>query len=235
MTTVDDTPTSVTGTENEIENENENENDKEIKDYSTLSLEIDNVIKLTLENLKVIKNVKKELDKTHTREVKFSRKKKKSDNNNKSNKEPSGFNKPAKVPPEFCQQPWGCEVDQLIPRTQLTKMVYDYIKSNNLQDLKDRRIIHPDKNVKDLFHLDKGQTLEFKTFQTYMATLYKKVKEAELNDVEKKVKVEETDNKVEETDDKVEETDVKVEEPPKKKALKKKARKKPTPKNTNTV
>ena len=167
MTSVEDSQTSVTETE------------KEVKDYLTLSLEIDEVIKSNLENLKQLKSIKKELDKTHARELKNSKKKKKSDNSTKSNKEPSGFNKPAKVPIEFCKQPWGCEEEQLIPRTQLTKMVYDYIKNNNLQDKDDKRIIHPDKNVQELFHLEKGQTLEFKTFQTYMATLYKKVKEAE--------------------------------------------------------
>ncbi len=209
MTTVDDTPTSVSVTEN----------DKETKDYSTLSLEIDNVIKLTLENLKVIKNIKKELDKTHGRELKFSRKKKKSDNSNKTNKEPSGFNKPAKVPLEFCQQPWGCEADQLIPRTQLTKMVYDYIKTHNLQDSNDKRIIHPDKNVQDLFHLDKGQTLEFKTFQTYMATLYKKVKESELNSEDSNVGVD---------SEKVEEPELPKKKAPRKKATQKKAKAKNT-------
>ena len=149
-------------------------NDQELKDYNTISQEIDIQIKNLVEIQRVFKSLKKDLDKTHAKELKTIKKKKKGDNSNKTNKEPSGFNKPAVVPKEFCEQPWGCSEGELVPRTQLTKMVYDYIKSNNLQDPDDKRIIHPDKNVKNLFHLESGQNLEFKTFQTYMAKLYKK-------------------------------------------------------------
>ena len=148
--------------------------ENEAKDYSSISLEIDTLMKTLSDTHRSLKNLKKDLDKVHQRELKSVKKKKKGDPNNKSNKEPSGFNKPAIVPSEFCKQPWGCEEGQLIPRTQLTKMVYDYIKDNTLQDPNDKRIIHPDKNVKTLFHLEAGQVLEFKTFQTYMAKLYKK-------------------------------------------------------------
>tara|TARA_Y100000768_G_scaffold331495_1_gene270740 strand:+ start:13204 stop:13836 length:633 start_codon:yes stop_codon:yes gene_type:complete len=179
MTSVDETQTQTTTV---------SDTEKDVKDYTQLSIEIDNAIKTCLDSVKVLKNIKKDLDKSHTRELKNCKKKKKSDKGNKVNKEPSGFNKPAKVPLEFCKQPWGCEEEALIPRTQLTKMVYDYIKNNNLQDKNDKRIIHPDKNVQNLFHLEKGQTLEFKTFQTHMATLYKKVKEAALLEKEKDVK-----------------------------------------------
>ena len=63
MTSVEDSQTSVTETE------------KEVKDYLTLSLEIDEVIKSNLENLKQLKSIKKELDKTHARELKNSKEK----------------------------------------------------------------------------------------------------------------------------------------------------------------
>ena len=151
------------------------ENDS--KDYSVISQEIDNALKTLVDLTRNFKQLKKDLDKSHYKELKSMKKKKKSDPNNKANKEPSGFNKPAIVPIEFCEQPWGCKEGELIPRTQLTKMVYDYIKDNGLQDENDKRIIHPDKNVMNLFHIEKGQNLEFKTFQTYMAKLYKKNKE----------------------------------------------------------
>lgn len=151
--------------------------DMETKDYNDISQEIDNVLKSLVDMTRNIKQLKKDMDKSHQKELKSMKKKKKSDPNNKSNKEPSGFNKPAVVPIEFCNQPWGCKEGELIPRTQLTKMVYDYIKDNGLQDPNDKRIIHPDKNVMNLFHIEKGQDLEFKTFQTYMAKLYKKNKD----------------------------------------------------------
>ena len=163
--------------ENTVETSEINETESIAKDYSIITQEIDVILKTLLDSQRSLKNLKKELDKSHLRELKNVKKKKKSDNNVKSNKEPSGFNKPALVPSEFCKQPWGCDEGQLIPRTQLTKMVYDYIKDNELQDPSDKRIIHPDDNVKSLFHLEPGQNLEFKTFQTYMAKLYKKVNE----------------------------------------------------------
>jgi len=163
--------------ENTVETSETNETESIVKDYIVITQEIDVILKTLLDSQRSLKNLKKDLDKSHLRELKNVKKKKKSDNNVKSNKEPSGFNKPALVPDEFCKQPWGCDEGQLIPRTQLTKMVYDYIKDNDLQDPADKRIIHPDDNVKSLFHLEPGQCLEFKTFQTYMAKLYKKGKE----------------------------------------------------------
>ena len=159
-----------------------------VKDYVQISEELDNTVKTLLDSLRTVKQLKKDLDKVHQRELKNMRKKKKNVSGSKSNKEPSGFNKPAPVPKEFTAQPWGCENGQMVPRTQLTKMVYDYIKDNDLQDPADRRIIHPDKNVRTLFHLDSGQDLEFKTFQTYMAKLYKK--KTDDDEVEVEVEVE---------------------------------------------
>merc|ERR1711998_322387 len=102
-----------------------------------------------------IKLLQKEKDRVHLKEVKNTRKNKRRNNtSNNEKKEPSGFNKPSIIPIEFCKQPWGCSKNDLVPRTSLTKMVYDYIKLNNLQDEKDKRIIHPDKHVRELFHMN---------------------------------------------------------------------------------
>jgi len=54
----------------------------------------------------------------------------------------------------------------------LTKMVYDYVKENTLQDPKDKRRIFPDQTIKKLFHLNDGDELHFNNFQTYMKRLY---------------------------------------------------------------
>merc|ERR1711998_630007 len=66
----------------------------------------------------------------------------------------------------------GCEQDQELPRTMLTKMVYDYVKEKGLQDPEDKRKIHPDAEIKKLFHLKEGDELHFNNFQTYMKRLY---------------------------------------------------------------
>lgn len=38
-----------------------------------------------------------------------------------------------------------------LPRTEVTKKLWDYIKSNNLQDAKDRRQINADAKLKPIF------------------------------------------------------------------------------------
>ena len=38
-----------------------------------------------------------------------------------------------------------------IPRTEVTKRVWDYIRKNDLQDAKDRRSINADDNLKKVF------------------------------------------------------------------------------------
>jgi len=38
-----------------------------------------------------------------------------------------------------------------LPRTELTKKIWDYIKKNGLQDKKDRKMINADANLKAVF------------------------------------------------------------------------------------
>jgi chromatin remodeling complex protein RSC6 len=41
--------------------------------------------------------------------------------------------------------------DQPMPRTEITKRIWDYVKSNNLQDENNRRMINADEKLKTLF------------------------------------------------------------------------------------
>merc|ERR1712196_351741 len=120
-----------------------------------------------------------------------------STNSNREKKEPSGFNKPGPIPVEFTKAPWNCDPNEQQPRTVLTKKVYEYIKNNNLQDADDKRVIHPDKTLKRLFHLQPEDVLEFKTFQTHMARLYNRENLPDVisEDEDEEVKVEETVSK----------------------------------------
>jgi hypothetical protein len=119
-----------------------------------------------------VKQLYKELEKAHKLEVKEASKRKKNFKNSNEKRDPSGFNAKQPVPVEFCEQPWGCSVEQELPRTMLTKMVYDYVKENNLQDPKDKRRIFPDETIRKLFHLKLEDELHFNNFQTYMKRLY---------------------------------------------------------------
>ena len=185
-----------------------------IKSYQEIATELEELQKQKIQVDREIRNLEKDLHKAHHREVKSAKKnKRKVDNPNGEKKQPSGFNKPSKVPIEFCTQPWGCEKDEMVPRTHLTKMVYDYIKENNLQNPDDKRIIHPDDTVRKLFSIPDGINLEFKTFQTYMAKLYNKRKEEEAR---KMANVEEVEEEVE--------VEAKVEEVEKKEKPKRKSR-----------
>ena len=121
---------------------------------------------------RAVKHLYKELERSHKVEVKEASKRKKNSKNDGVKRDPSGFNAKQPVPVEFCEQPWGCTSDQELPRTKLTKMVYDYVKENSLQDPKDKRRIFPDDTVKKLFHLNDSDELHFNNFQTYMKRLY---------------------------------------------------------------
>ena len=44
--------------------------------------------------------------------------------------------------------------DKAIPRTEMVKKMWDYIKANDLQDAKDGRKIHTDETLKPLFNKD---------------------------------------------------------------------------------
>lgn len=136
--------------------------------------EIEEVQKSVMSGQRKLNQLHKDLERAHKREIRTARKSRKSSRATGEKKDPSGFNKPQPVPVEFHCQPWGCTADQELPRTVLTKMVYDYIKENDLQAEHDKRVIKPDAVLRKLFHLKEDDTLEFKNFQTYMARLYKR-------------------------------------------------------------
>merc|ERR1711934_626803 len=136
--------------------------------------EVDEVSKTVVNGQRRLNQIYKELERAHKREIRTAKKSRRSSRSSTEKKDPSGFNKPQAVPVEFHEQPWGCSADQELPRTVLTKMIYDYIKENSLQAEEDKRVINPDMTLRKLFHLKESDTLEFKNFQTYMARLYKR-------------------------------------------------------------
>ena len=107
------------------------------------------------------KDVKKDLKKTKTKQ------KLKSSNK----KSPSGFAKPTQVTKELCEfmnKPEGTE----IARTEVTKFLVQYIKSNNLQEQngQTKNKIIPDQKLQSLLSLKSEEVdeLNFFTIQKYM-------------------------------------------------------------------
>ena len=110
----------------------------------------------------VEKNVKKELKNIHKEKKKEKPKVKRA---------PSGFAKPTNVTKELCQfmdKPEGSQ----IARTEVTKALVSYIKSNNLleqgEDAKNKII--PDEKLKNLLGIDSAEVTDLTYFniQKYM-------------------------------------------------------------------
>jgi chromatin remodeling complex protein RSC6 len=89
----------------------------------------------------------------------------------KKPKAPSGFAKPTKVTKELCEfmeKPEGTE----IARTEVTKSLSQYIKTNNLQEKNgtSKNRINPDAKLKSLLGLsnDETENLTYFTIQKHM-------------------------------------------------------------------
>lgn len=111
------------------------------------------------------------LEKLVRKETKSSNKIHKNKDKPKKPKAPSGFAKPTKVTKELCEfmeRPEGTE----IARTEVTKSLSQYIKTNNLQEKGEnsKNRINPDAKLKSLLGLtnDETENLTYFTIQKYM-------------------------------------------------------------------
>jgi chromatin remodeling complex protein RSC6 len=204
-------PSQNKQTDNQSTNDNMSETHVE-DTKSTFQQKYEHMMQLhkdSLSSLKEMKSLAKELMSEYRKDVKKAKRSKRSKSSSNPNKEPSGFNKPTPVP-EKIREFLGLEEDAELPRTQVTKRLYDYIKDNGLQDESDKRTIKPNDELRELFDLEDGDTIEFKNFQSHMKRLYPKKgkKEVESEDepepepepeppkkVEKKEKREKKDRK----------------------------------------
>jgi chromatin remodeling complex protein RSC6 len=128
------------------------------------------LFKMQINTLKQhVKNVEKSVKK----EFKYLKKKNKLKNKPKVKRAPSGFAKPTKVTKELCdflEKPEGSE----IARTEVTKMLVNYIKINNLLENKDynnkNNKIVPDEKLKNLLGIqdDELENLNYFNIQKYM-------------------------------------------------------------------
>ena len=113
----------------------------------------------------------KNLEKTVKKELKPTKKECKLAETPKPKKAPSGFAKPTKVTKELCafmDKPEGTE----IARTEVTKVLVNYIKTNNLQEQTavSKNKIVPDDKLRSLLGLkvEEINELTFFNIQKYM-------------------------------------------------------------------
>lgn len=115
-----------------------------------------------------IKGELKGLRKTVEREQKVAAKNSKSARKHNPNRKPSGFAKPTRISDELAQF-LGKTVGTEMARTDVSKEISNYIKSNNLNDSTNKRIIHPDAKLSNLLKIKKGdKQLTYFNLQTFL-------------------------------------------------------------------
>jgi chromatin remodeling complex protein RSC6 len=88
-------------------------------------------------------------------------------NKNKGNRKPSGFAKPSKVTKELCEFMNKTEGTE-IARTEVTRALVSYIKTNKLENETNSKIITPDQKLKFLLGIEDGEEITYFNIQKYM-------------------------------------------------------------------
>jgi chromatin remodeling complex protein RSC6 len=113
-----------------------------------------------------------ELKRQHARELRAANKANKRRKTN-VNRAPSGFVKPTLISNElaaFLGKPEG----SVLARTEVTREVNAYIRTQKLQDKDNGRKINPDAKLLKLLKLKKGEELTYFNLQKYMAAHFAK-------------------------------------------------------------
>jgi chromatin remodeling complex protein RSC6 len=109
-----------------------------------------------------VKSVEKSVRKQMKQLEKESKK-----NKNKGNRKASGFAVPTKISKDLCKfmgKPEGFQM----ARTEVTKYIIHYIKSNNLPDKKNKKVINPDTALKSLLDIKPTEEVTYFNLQRYM-------------------------------------------------------------------
>jgi chromatin remodeling complex protein RSC6 len=93
--------------------------------------------------------------------------KKKNKHRNNENRALSGFAMPSLLSNELYTF-LDIQEGTLIPRKQVTRMLNEYIKENNLRNETDRRIILPDDNLKRIFNCTENDNVTYFNLQSFV-------------------------------------------------------------------
>jgi upstream activation factor subunit UAF30 len=110
----------------------------------------------------------REFKKRNERELKVLRKNQAKKKASSGNRKPSGFTKPTGITNElatFLGKPAGIEM----ARTDVTKEINQYIRTHNLQDKDNGRVIRADKKLSTLLKLKKDDELTYFNLQRFMS------------------------------------------------------------------
>lgn len=123
--------------------------------------------------ISALKTEYRALEKKWARELKAAQKQSTKRKRKAGNRAPSGFVKPTRISDElakFLEKPSGCEM----ARTEVTRDINKYIRSNNLQDKENGRKINPDTKLATLLKLKKTDELTYFNLQRYMSPHFAK-------------------------------------------------------------
>ena len=95
----------------------------------------------------------------------------------KVNRTPNGFQQPVQISAELCNF-LGKPEGSLVARTDVTSYFAEYVKKNELQDKKDRKLICPDDTLCKLLNIKKSDKITFFSMQTHMKRHYPTKKSA---------------------------------------------------------
>jgi chromatin remodeling complex protein RSC6 len=113
----------------------------------------------------LVKTLQKEFQKVQKSSVKKT--KKTSQVASTKPRTPSGFAKPTKLSDELCGF-LGVPSGSQMARTEVTRVINEYIKKNSLQDTADKRTIVPDSKLLTILKLGEGDKLTYFNLQTYI-------------------------------------------------------------------
>lgn len=113
------------------------------------------------------------LEKLWSKELKTAQKTSSKKKRKTGNRAPSGFVKPARISNELATF-LGKEKGTEMARTDVTREINKYIRSNNLQDKDNGRKINPDNKLKSLLKLKDTDELTYFNLQRYMSPHFTK-------------------------------------------------------------
>jgi upstream activation factor subunit UAF30 len=132
--------------------------------------------------LSTLKSEYRALEKKWSREVKAAQKVSSKRKRKAGNRAPSGFVKPTKISDELASF-LGKEKGSEMARTEVTRDINKYIRTNNLQDKENGRKINPDTKLAALLKLKKTDELTYFNLQRYMSPHFAKANKDVVNEV----------------------------------------------------
>ena len=142
----------------------------EVSDASTLSAKLSEYgakLQQLVSLVSLVKNEYKVLEKSVVRELKNAQKASSKKKRTSGNRAPSGFIKPTLISDElasFLGKPTGTQM----ARTEVSKEINGYIRSNSLQDKTNGRKIIPDLKLAELLKMKSDDDLTYFNLQRYM-------------------------------------------------------------------